>query len=86
MAQNRRLIGFLHEVLEVESLDAPVGINPCVDPYWCDHCLGKSEPVTVVRIDWSSTPVKVTLEAVGQDGKIGFLHSVSLDDLRPKAE
>ena len=40
----------------------------------------------LVRIDWSSTPVNVTLEAVGQDGKIGFSHSVSLDDLRSKAE
>lgn len=40
----------------------------------------------LVRIDWSSTPVQVTLEAVGQDGKIGFSHSVSLDDLQPKAE
>jgi hypothetical protein len=49
VAQNRRLIGFLHEVLEVKSLDAPVGINPCVDPYCCDHCLGKSEPATEIQ-------------------------------------
>ena len=38
----------------------------------------------LVRIDWSATPVKVTFEAVGRDGEVGFSRSVSLDELRKK--
>ena len=38
----------------------------------------------LVRIDWSTTPAKITLEAVGLDGQIGFSRSVSLDELRKK--
>lgn len=38
----------------------------------------------LVRINWSTIPAKITLEAVGLDGHIGFSRSVSLDELRKK--
>jgi alkaline phosphatase D len=38
-----------------------------------------------VEIDWASTPVRITMKAVGQDGSVEFSHQISLDELQVKS-
>jgi len=36
----------------------------------------------LVLVDWSSTPVTVTLQVIAEDGSVGFSHPLSVSELR----